>query len=596
MKRVLGIFLFLLFAYCLSLIAPRVYAQETGWVIDSFHSEIAVEKTGDVKIQETIEVDFGTLQKHGIYRDLPYVYDRDGKPYYTELHIDSVMQDGLSATTNVTKNENNINIRIGDADKTLSGTHRYVLTYSVKGILQGFDGYDELYWNVTGNGWGVPIERASAGVKVESAPVLQATCFQGYSTYKDPCTYTIAEGAQSVSYAASRPLQPNEGLTLVTGYEKGVIPLLVVQKPKTLFEKMIEPASLLFLGVLLLGAVGIAFVIWLKNGRDMTYMGKGLFVSSDNERIRGVGEHETVVVEYTPPEKLRPAEIGVLSDERADTLDVVATIIDLAGRGYLSITEVEKSWMFGSTDYLLKRKKTETKELVPYEKMLFERLFDGKDEVKVSSLKQKFYTDLADVKKSLYERVVSEKLFPKNPESVRGIYLVLGIVLLILGFVFFSYVVNGESPYPVSVAISVVALGVFFLILTPFMSRRTAKGREMYRRIRGYRLFISTAETHRQKFFEKKNLFNEVLPYAIVFGLTAKFAQAMKDIGLPEKQMGSGWYYGAHAFNYMSFQSSMNSFATSVSSSIASAPKSSGFSSSGGSSGGGFGGGGGGSW
>ena len=595
MKRVLYFFV-LLFVHCSPLFAVSVHAQETGWVIDSFHSDIAVEKSGEVVIHESIEVDFGTLEKHGIYRDLPYVYDRDGKPYYTELHIENVLQDGKSATTEVKKNENNINIRIGDADQTLSGTHTYELTYSVKGILQGFDGYHELYWNVTGNGWGVPIEKATAGVRIEGASVLQAICFQGYSTYKDPCTYEIADNAESVTYAASRPLQPNEGLTLVSGYEKGVIPLLVVQKPKTLFEKMIEPASLLFLGVVLLGAVGVAFFIWLKNGRDMTFVGKGLFVSSANERVRGVGEHETVVVEYTPPEKLRPAEIGVLSDERADTLDVVATIIDLAGRGFLTITEVEKSWMFGSTDYLLKRKKTETKELVPYEKMLFERLFDGKDEIKVSSLKQKFYTDLSAVKKSLYERVVSEKLFPKNPESVRGIYLVLGIAIIILGFVFFSYVVNGESPYPVSVAIGVVAQGVFFLILTPFMSRRTAKGREMYRRIRGYQLFISTAEKHRQKFFEKKNLFNEVLPYAIVFGLTAKFAQAMKDIGLPEKQMGSGWYYGAHAFNYASFQSSMNSFATSVSSSIASAPKSSGFSSSGGSSGGGFGGGGGGSW
>lgn len=596
MQHLVRLFSFLVVSVCILFFASQASAQETGWNIDSFHSEITIMKTGEVVVAEDIAVDFGNLSKHGIYRDLPYVYDQDGTPVYTEVTVSDVLQDENGAKYAVSKNENNIQIKIGDADKTISGKHTYQISYTVKGVLRGFDTYDELYWNATGNGWGVPISKASARVQLQEGAIQQTKCFQGYSGSIGECVVTISSDKSTAEFAASRPLESYEGLTVVVGYPKGIIPLLVIQKPKTLFEKMIEPKSFLFLGVMLVGAVSVAFFLWLLHGRDYSLIRRSVVDDPTGEKVRGVGEHETVVVEYTPPEKLRPAEIGVLTDERADTLDVVATIIDLAGRGYLSITEVPKSWMFGSTDYLLKKKKADTGALLSYEKLLFDRLFGGKEETKVSSLKQKFYTDLSDVKKALYDHVVSGKLFPSNPEHIRIKYLVIGIILDVIGFFILMQGVVRENVYVADFGIGLLAAGLFILALSPFMSRRTGHGREMYRRVRGYRLFIDTAEKHRQKFFEKKNLFNEVLPYAIVFGLTAKFAQAMKDIGLPEKQMATGWYYGAHAFNYASFNSSMNSFATSMSSAIASAPKSSGFSSSGGSSGGGFGGGGGGSW
>lgn len=595
MKRIFTFFL-LLFTVCSVLIAPNAHAQESGWVIDSFNSDIKVERTGEVAVEEDVAVDYGALEKHGIYRDLPYVYEQsDGEKSYSEINVESVLQDGGGAKYDLSRNKNNIRIKIGDANKTISGKHTYKIYYKVKGVLRGFEGYDELYWNVTGNQWGVPIEKASATVKIQNTQILKITCFQGYSANTEECSKDMAPDNSSANFSSTRPLQPSEGLTIVAGYGKGIIPLLVIQKPKTLFEKMLEPYSLLFLGILLFVSVGSAFFLWLRNGRDYSFIRRSVLDKPSGEKVREIGEHETVVVEYEPPEKLRPAEIGVLTDERADTLDVVATIIDLAARGYLTITEISKKWVFGDTDYLLTKKKEDINDLVSYEKLLVDKLFDGKKEVTISSLKTTFYEDLAQVKKSLYERIVSQKFFPSSPEKMRALYLVSGIVVLILGFIMFTYVINGDSAYPVDFGIGVISFGFFLLVLSPFMSRKTGYGREMYRRVKGYQLFISTAEKYRQRFFEKKNLFNEVLPYAIVFGLTEKFAQAMKDIGLPEKYMGSGWYVGAHAFNYATFSSGMNDFSKSLSTAIASAPKSSGFSG-GGSSGGGFGGGGGGSW
>ena len=109
----------------------------------------------------------------------------------------------------------------------------------------------------------------------------------------------------------------------------------------------------------------------------------------------------------------------------------------------------------------------------------------------------------------------------------------------------------------------------------------------------GYKLFVSGTEKYRAKWLEEEGLFERVLPYAIMFGVTDKLAKAFKDMGIQPAQ--PTWYHGVHAFNVSSFTNEVNDFSKSLSSAMASIPSSSG-SSGGGSSGGGFGGGGGGSW
>jgi uncharacterized membrane protein len=125
------------------------------------------------------------------------------------------------------------------------------------------------------------------------------------------------------------------------------------------------------------------------------------------------------------------------------------------------------------------------------------------------------------------------------------------------------------------------------------MSRRTAKGHELSRRIKGYQLFIRTAKQYQQRFFEQQNLFSQTLPYAMMFGLTHKFADTMKQIGFePDEPL---WYSGSVPFSVVSFGSTLDSIGNTLSSTLASAPSTSGVGG-GGSVGGGFGGGGGGGW
>lgn len=586
MKRVVLAFLFLFFFS-----ASPAFAM-ADWDITNFHSDIVLQETGEVRIQEKIDVDFYDLEKHGIYRDLPIVYqDKTGKKTYTKIDVISVTQDNKKAVYDTGHNDNNLRIKIGDANKTISGEHSYVITYIATGVLRSFPQYDEFYWNVTGDEWEAAIDNASATVTLPKEKIERVSCFEGYTGSTGSCLVT-SQTAKQISFATTQFLPSFEGMTIAVAYTRGMVPILTVSAPKEITEEILKTPAILSFFFALVGGILLIVYLWMKNGRDMWFRTRRQLNPYAKEEVMPLGAAEAVVVEFTAPEKLRPAELGVLMDEKADTLDITATIVDLANRGFLTITEIDKKWLFGSKDYELHRKKHGDDKLLSYEKLLLDRLFATGDTIKISSLKTNFYNDLAEVKKKLYEDVMTKKLFVEHPESKRNLYLAIGFGIMALGavciFVGFKFISGPLAMFGIGTMIN----SIIFIFASQAMSRRSAYGRELYQRVKGYQLFISSAEKYRQQFFENKNMFNDVLPYAIVFGLTGKFAQAMKDMGVTPQN--PNWYTGTHTFTPTVFASDVSSFSKSLSSAIASTPSSSG--TSGGSSGGGFGGGGGGSW
>jgi uncharacterized membrane protein len=312
---------------------------------------------------------------------------------------------------------------------------------------------------------------------------------------------------------------------------------------------------------------------------------------------------ETIVVEYEPPDlkrrgrRLRPAEIGVLVDESADTLDVSATLVDLAVRKHLRITEERSGGIFGlfqKEDYTLEKLHEDESDLLPYEAKLKNSLFDGNTTVKVSALKNKFHKDLDRIKKAMYTQAVNDKFFPRNPDAIRLTYRIAGFVIAAIGvgvLVGLGFAFGGGL-----IGIPLIIGGFLLVILAPMFPRRTAQGRLLMRRSLGFRKFMTTAEAERQRFAEKQNIFHEYLPYAMVFGCVDKWAKAFEELGLvPEEPY---YYTGTRPFRALAFSQTVNSFSTAISGTMASTPGSSGGSGfgGGGSSGGGGGGGGGGSW
>jgi hypothetical protein len=292
---------------------------------------------------------------------------------------------------------------------------------------------------------------------------------------------------------------------------------------------------------------------------------------------------------------LRPAEIGLLVDERADTLDVTATIVDLAVQKRLIIKETEEGGVFGlfkKKDYELEKLEAPDTGLLPYEKKLLDSLFDGATTIKLSDLKNKFYKDLAKVKRSLYFQSMRNGFFAQNPETVVTVSRIGGAIVAVAGAGLaygLGWLFGGGL-----IAVPIIVAGIAVFLLAPSLPRRTGKGRVMYRRSLGFRKFMVTAETDRQKFAEKANIFHEYLPYAIVFGCVERWAKVFKDLGIDPGQ--PDYYVGPGPFIPLAFADSVSGFSSSISSTMASTPGGSGGSGFGGGSGGGGGGGGGGSW
>ena len=592
---------------------PSVARADEGWVIRSFDVEYEIDESGVVHVTEDIIVDFGSLERHGIFREMPTLYsydeDNDRRISVSNVGVDDG-QDPRSLT--LIGSGSRLQIKIGDPNVLISGEQRYRISYLLTGALNAFPDHDEFFWNVTGEDWPVPIESVSADVLVPSGGVYAADCFEGRTGSTERCRTNYV--ATSTAFSATRELPSGSGMTIVVGIEKGSVdvapPVLQPIDPDVLDEIAdafdITPWTVsAALAALVVGMAAVGRQWWMQ-GRDRWY--GEVWYLNDGENVlakrKPLFAREAVLVEYEPPplkkngRRLRPAEIGVLMDESADTLDITATIIDLAVRKYIRIKETTTSRFFGllkSTDYEIERLRQADDDLLPYERQTLKALFKGQKSttVKLSALRTKFYKDLAKIKEALYDQMVKKDgLFPGSPTKARTMYQIAGAVVIAVGV---ALVVGLWSVGWVLVAIPVVVVGIVLFLLAPAMPRRTGKGRRLYQRAVGFRRFMVTAETERQRFAERTNIFHDYLPYAIIYGCVDKWAHAFEGLGEIEQP---GWYVGAHPFVAASLISSVNGFSASVSSSIASSPGGSGGSGFGGGgfSGGGGGGGGGGSW
>jgi uncharacterized membrane protein len=312
---------------------------------------------------------------------------------------------------------------------------------------------------------------------------------------------------------------------------------------------------------------------------------------------------DPVAVQFQPPKDMRPGQLGTLIDERANTLDVTATIVDLAVRGFLRIEEVEKKGWFRAGDWrLVMIHGAPTDELKDYELRLLQGIFDNRSEVLLSELKQTFRSDLEKVQEMLYHDVTRNGWFRGNPSAVRTAWQVGGVLLTLAG-AGLTWLLATRTTLGL-VGLAVVGAGLVLLFVAPRMPARTAKGTAALAQVRGFREYLVTAEANQIRFEEGEDIFSRYLPFAIVFGVTERWAKVFQDLAASGAAVATPtWYVGSYGqtgmFNYLAFGSAMNTFSTETSGSIAAAtPSSSGTSGFGGGgfSGGGGGGGGGGSW
>ena len=592
----------LAFALAVALAPVGRAAAQSPERILRYAVEITIDEDGSIVVTETIDYDFGSSERHGIFRDIPTrlryddTYDRiyplevlsvSGSP---GTPVQYVTEDSGGGTTR---------IRVGDPDRTITGQHTYAIAYRVGGALNGFPDHDELYWNAIGSDWPVPIDRATASVAAPG-PIEGIACYAGSFGSNLPCQRSAVAGEAATF--GQRSLDAYHAFTVVVGLPKGVVaePKPILEERRTLRRAFsTSPPVLGALAVLLLAVVaGFGRLAW-RTGRDRRFAGSQVDVlmgapqGTPEQAVPAFEADASGPVEFAAPDGVRPGQIGTLMDETANPLDVTATIIDLAVRKYLVIEEIPKKGWFGKPDWKLTKLKDPDRDLLEYERELLDGLFEDGDEVKLSSLRKRFVSRLHDVQAALYRDAVAKGWFSARPDQVRHRWVAIGVGVLAagIGLEFAAMAWTRLAVLPLAVILG----GLLLMAGARWTPRRTARGTGLVRRVRGFRTVIETAETNLARFAERENLFIRYLPYAIVFGLTEKWARAFEALG--ESPPDTSWYVSQNAFAYGQFSEAMDGFTVTTAGTIASTPSGSGGSGfGGGSSGGGGGGGGGGSW
>jgi uncharacterized protein (TIGR04222 family) len=590
-------------------------AAQDAESISKYDANFAIHADGLMSVTETIDYDFGDATgKHGIYRNIPTVFAYEPDPkYQREYPISHVkVESPTGAPTGVKVEEDNItSIRIGDADKTVGGRQTYVLSYQVGGVVNTFSDHQELYWNAIGTEWSVTINQPKATVKGPAA-VREAACYRGAQGSTQTCAHSI--GSDGVATFSHPSLAPAEAMTVVASFPAGTFPNAkpILTEPQTLKRAFtVDPLTVGGSVAVLALAGGGAAALVSRRGRDERYLGvtPGLEPLSGQEHTVSrvsMFNRDPIAVQFQPPKDMRPGQLGTLIDEQANVVDVTATIVDLAVRGYLRIEEVPKEGWFKSGDWrLVMVSPAPAEQLRDYELRLLQGIFDDRATVLLSELKQTFRSDLQKVQEMLYDDVTRNGWFRGNPSSVRIKWQVIAVVVILAG-AGLTWLLATSTTFGL-LGLSVVVAGLVMLFVAPRMPARTAKGTAALAQANGFRQYLVTAEADQIRFEEGEDIFSRYLPFAIVFGVTERWAKVFQDLAASGRDIATpswyvGNYYSAGLFNYYAFGSAMNEFSTETSGSIAAAtPSSSGSSGFGGGGfsggGGSFGGGGaGGSW
>ncbi len=295
---------------------------------------------------------------------------------------------------------------------------------------------------------------------------------------------------------------------------------------------------------------------------------------------------------YAPLSDLSPGQAGALLDEKVDTQDVVAEILDLARKKYLKLEVIEeKKWFSTVRDYTISKLQAADGKLSEVQHYLYTELFMQKDTVSVSELKGTFYLVMQKAVALLEKSLVDKKIVTQKPSVVRAKGMVVFFVLLIGTFVL---VLTKIGPlqifWPVPLIFLQIPVGLLFAYNLP---QKTAVGTNLWLQARGLRKTIRYGKWREE--IKEKNLFiEELLPFAVSLGVINQLARHMESLNIkPPDYMSAA---GLTTWNTSQF---ISGFSNEVASGLSYNPSSSSYGGSGfsgGSSGCGGGGGGGGSW
>lgn len=558
----------------LALFVPSLVQAED---IQRYEVEITAQTNATFDVVERISYDYEDWERHGIFRDIPLTHSQPATAWYKKRYIEvsdvSVTRNGESEPFTRTELTDELSIKIGDPDVTISGLHEYEIRYSVAGGLSYYrEDLPEIYWDAIGHEWEVPIRQATVILKdphgiFRNNPI----CYRGRVGETGTCGSVSATTSQ-VTFT-NRQLSPGEAMTVAQSVARNKVPEVLIERTQVYWFWV--PAAIVWLLIVIIYVYRYR-TAWKPN--------------------------QAVIPQYEPFEDFKPMFTGLLVDGRLDPRDITAGIVYLAEQGFIKITQTEKTvfFVFEIPDYKI----TLLRDPVEIDSFFLENaltlLFGYGPQVGTT-------VTFSEIKTDIGERKRNQKILQNLKEAAlkdlteRGFFesnlafswvAMAGVILLFFVPFWAPFTISWLSGYffPVFVMVCATAFIVGWMY-----KRRTKRGYNALWHLKGFKQFLSVTDKERFAFHNapSKNpqQFLEYLPYAIAFGVEREWAEVFKDITIPSPEWYSSSTTSVAAFSATDFTHNLSSFSQSFSQSSGASGASGG-----GSAGGGSGGGGGGSW
>jgi len=536
--------------------------------------------TGDsTPVLEVIDYDFGlAIDKHGIFRDVP------GLSVDAPVRVTSgSAPDAIAARTPIfTTGSAGSQIKIGDANTTISGRHRYRIDYRLPRSELLPDG-DTLSWDAVGTAWTVPIGRVEVHV-VAPWRFEDLTCSVGTTRSTGGCALRQVEPGHVV--AEVEDIDQGKGVTVTARRGVALDATPVLPAPPTSAPP--DPGIGLAMPAAAAAAAGLGgalstSMLVRRSGRervgaggvsDAAWAGGGGPTGEVRLDERELAEMATI--EFAPPAELTPAQGGVLLTEQVRPEHKVAWLIQAAVDGAIDLVEE------GKNDVKIVKKGPLPGPLAS--------AFGGRDEIELGSYDATFASGWAQIDSELDVWMITSGLWDAGADRRKTTVRLLGGLVMLVGAALAfggGFAANrwGRQWIVVVVAGSLLAGGGFSAMLRGWELRvRTPLGSGLWLRVESFRRFLHESETFHAEEAAKRGVLREYTAWAVAVDEIDRWERAVNGSSIIPAEAGIGYVH-------------MAPMLMSSTSSTSTAPSSSGSGGGGGGSvGGGGGGGGGGSW
>jgi uncharacterized membrane protein YgcG len=527
----------------------------TGLIGEEKHDEerfeskqVTVTPTGDdgLTIREVVDQDFGSNDRHGYQRIIPNDF---GVP--TDVTATSP---DAPADVSVEQVAEGTRIRVGDPNTTVSGQHRYVLTYT---LPDAHLSSGELALDIIGTDETIPTERLE--VVVTGLQLDDPLCNVGSFGATGGCTLESEDG---VYRAVVSPLEPGEGIT-IGGTITGRTDPVAVPEP-ALPARRDDNRVPLALAMLPIGAVAVASVYVLSRwrGRNEVFAGGAADAAYGTAAVPGsplpppgtpaappsavrlVADQqmdELATTEFAPPDGLEPWQGTVLLRERIDNESVGAWFSGLAARDVITLSRDDHDTVtLGVGDKF--------DAAAPADREVLASLFHGRQEIELGQYDKRFASAWRDVRSEQEDAIARSGWWKRHAPHASSrmnapwpFFVVLAVWVLIVfgsaGSALFGWVSSPVGALLFGVVVPALAAFAVYRTLLPV---RSATGSAFALRAESFRRFLKASEGRHVEWAWKQGLLREYSAWAVALGAADAWERAMQASSVAPAELSTG--------------------------------------------------------